>query len=148
MSPPFGRRPDTHTSQEARDKEFGPVTMHQDRSIQGVLRVVISGEGGHADAAFKRWQHNIESARAAGLDKLLVILELSGEVIPEERLAAMIGRVAALGVQDLRVAVVQTRHQRQNQDELGVLLAMERGITVGVFADEASARIWLLHGAR
>lgn len=148
MSPPLGRRPDTHASQEVRDEEFGPVTMRQDRSIQGVLRAVISGEGGHADAAFKRWQYNIESARTAGLEKLLVILELSGPVIPEERLAAMIGRVAALGVQDLRVAVVQTRHERQNQDELGVLLAMERGITVGVFTDEASARIWLLHGAR
>jgi hypothetical protein len=131
-----------------RNEGFGPVTMRQDRSIPGVLRVVIAGEGGHADAAFKRWQYNIESARAAGLDKLLVILELSGEVIPEERLAAMIGRVAALGVQDFRVAVVQTRHERQNHDELGVLLAMEHGIMVGVFADEASARLWLLHGAR
>lgn len=148
MSPrqAHGTTPDA--APRGRDGMFGPVAMRQDFDIPGVLRVVITGEGGHADAAFERWRHNIQVARDAGLDKLLVVLELTGAVIPEERLAAMIGRVAALGVQGFRVAVVQTRYERQNQDELGVLLAMERGITAGVFPDETTALVWLRHGVR
>jgi hypothetical protein len=129
------------------DGDFGPVRMMLDRSIPGVFRVEIHGEGGHSDAAFRRWRHNLSLAKQAGLDKILVVLALSGEVIPEPELAALIGRVVALDIRGIRVAVVQTRHERQNQDELGILLAMEQGIAARVFPDEASALVWLRHGA-
>jgi hypothetical protein len=129
------------------DGDFGPVRMVLDRSIPGVFRIEITGEGGHADAAYRRWRHNLEMAKRAGLDKILVVLSLSGQVIPEPDLAAMIGKVAALEIRGMRVAVVQTRHERQIQDEVGILLAMEQGIAARVFADETSALIWLRHGA-
>jgi hypothetical protein len=121
--------------------------MVLDRSIPGVFRIEIAGEGGDADAAYRRWQHNLGIARQAALDKILVVLSLSGKVIPEPELAALIGRIAALEIRGIRVAVVQTRHERQNQDELGILLAMEHGIAARVFPDEASALVWLRHGA-
>jgi hypothetical protein len=121
--------------------------MVLDRSIPGVFRIEIVGEGGDADAAYRRWQHNLGIARQAALDKILVVLSLSGKVIPEPELAALIGRIAALEIRGIRVAVVQTRHERQNQDELGILLAMEHGIAARVFPDEASALVWLRHGA-
>ena len=76
------------------------------------------------------------------------MLELSGPVIPEPALAALIAQVADLDVADFRVAIVQTRHERQHQDELGTLIAMDRGITARVFPDEGSALLWLRYGAR
>ena len=127
--------------------DFGPVTMSLDRSIPGVLRVHVRGEGGHADAALRRWRYNIAYARDAGLQKILVVLELSGPVISQPALAAMIGQVADLNIADFRVAIVQMRHERQQQDELGTLIAIECGITARVFPDEASALLWLRYGA-
>jgi len=128
--------------------DFGPVTMRVDRTLPGIFRIEITGEGGHVDAAFRRWRHNITLARNAGLDKMLVVLDLSGSVIPESDLERMINKLAAFDIDQFRVAIVQTRHERQNQDELGILLAMEHGVAARVFPDEASALLWLRHGAR
>lgn len=121
--------------------------MTLDRSIAGVLKVHIRGEGGHADAALRRWRYNLVLAREAGLQKILVVLELSGPQIPEGALAAMFAQVADLNVADFRVAIVQTRHERQRNDELGTLVAIECGMAVCVFSDEASALLWLRYGA-
>jgi hypothetical protein len=128
--------------------DFGPVTMRVDRTLPGIFRIEITGEGGHVDAAFRRWRHNLSLASKAGLDMILVVLDLTGKVIPESDLERMIHKLAAFDINRFRVAIVQTRHERQNQDELGVLLAMEQGMSVGVFPDEASALLWLRHGAR
>ena len=128
--------------------DFGPVTMTLDRSVHGVLRVHIRGEGGHADAALRRWRYNFEQLRKAGLHRLLVILEFSGPTMTEASFRHVIDGVADLELADLRIAVVQTRHQRQRQDELSAMLAMESGITVSVFSDEGAALVWLRHGER
>ena len=128
--------------------DFGPVTMRIDRSLPGIFRIEITGEGGHGDAAFRRWRHNLSLAAKAGLDKILVVLDLTGPVIPESELERMIGKLAAFDAEMFRVAIVQTRHERQNQDEIGILLALEHGISAGVFPDEASALLWLRHGVR
>lgn len=144
---PSGPAP-TSKARTLADGDFGPVRMVLDRSIPGVFRIEINGEGGDADAAYRRWRHNLAIARQAGLDKILVVLSLSGKVIAEPELAAMIGKIAALDIQGMRAALVQTRHERQHQDEVGILLAMEQGIAARVFPDEASALLWLRHGAR
>ena len=51
------------------DGDFGPVTMSLDRSIRGVLKINVRGEGGDADAALRRWRYNFALARGAGLQK-------------------------------------------------------------------------------
>jgi len=89
--------------------DFGPVTMTVDRAFHGVLRVHIRGEGGHADAALRRWRYNVALARDAGLRKILVVLELSGPVISEPAMAGMISKVADMNLSDFRVAIVQKR---------------------------------------
>lgn len=129
-------------------EDFGPVTMRWDRSIAGVLKVMIAGVGGDADAALRRWLHNFKLARDAGLRRILVVLELSGPLIPEPRMARMIAAVASEDVGEFRVAIVQTRLERQGHDELGILIAIEHGITARVFADERSALVWLRYGER
>jgi hypothetical protein len=128
--------------------DFGPVTMTLDRGIRGVLRAYIRGEGGHADAALRRWRYNVTLARDLGLHNILVVLELTGAEIPKPAMAAMISQVADLGLDGVRVGIVQTRHERQANDESGVLVAMECGITARIFSDELSALIWLHHGER
>ena len=128
--------------------DFGPVTMTLDRGIPGVLRAYIRGEGGHADAALRRWRYNVTLARDLGLRNILVVLELSGAEIPKPAMAAMVSRVADLNLEGFRVGIVQTRHERQANDESGVLVAMECGITARVFSDELSALVWLHHGER
>jgi len=120
--------------------------MHWDRSIPGVLRVVVIGIGGDPDAALRRWLYNFNLARESGLGRILVVLQLTGPMIPEPQLARMIAAVATGDVGDFRVAIVQTRLERQPHDELGILIAIEHGITARVFADEASALVWLRYG--
>ncbi|MGN6513289.1 MAG: hypothetical protein ACTHKZ_06920 [Lysobacteraceae bacterium] len=128
--------------------DFGPVSMHWDRSLPGVLRVVVAGVGGDADAALRRWRYNFDLAREGGLRRILVVLDLSGPVIPEPQMARMIAAVATEDAGEFRVAVMQTRLERQPHDELGVLIAIEHGIAARVFADERSALVWLRYGER
>ncbi len=129
------------------DDDFGPVTMEADRDIPGVLRVRVHGRGGDAGAALRRWRHHILRARTAGLERLLVIRDLQGPVISEGELADIVAQLGRLDLRGLRVALVQTRHERHRIDELGTLLAMEQGADARVFPDEASALLWLRHGA-
>lgn len=126
--------------------DFGPVTMQWDRSIPGVLKVVVTGVGGDSDAALRRWLYNFNLARESNLPRILVVLRLTGPLIPERQLAAMIAAVASEDVDDFRVAIVQTRLERQPHDELGILIAIEHGITARVFIDETSALVWLRYG--
>ena len=130
------------------DGDFGPVTMTHDRRLPGVLKVDIRGEGGDLPAALRRWRYNVSAARGAGLDKLLVVLELSGPMISESGLEDMIARLSDLDLSDLRIAIVQLRHARLHNAELGTLAAIERDIAVRLFTDERSALLWLRHGER
>jgi hypothetical protein len=122
--------------------------MQWDRSIPGVLRVVVTGVGGDPGAALRRWLYNFNLARESGLRRILVVLQLTGPLIPEPQLASMIAAVATADVGDFRVAIVQTRLDRQPHDELGILIAIEHGIAARVFADETSALVWLRYGER
>lgn len=147
MDADSGQQDETPPSEAAPD-DFGPVSMEWDRSLPDVLRVVIRGIGGDADAALRRWLYNFNLAREAGLRRILVVLELDGPQIPEPQMARMIASVASEDVGEFRIAIVQTRMQRQPNDELGILIAMEHGLAARVFADERSALVWLRYGER
>jgi hypothetical protein len=142
----YGEEPPRGT--EPGPEDFGPVEMRWDRSIPGVMKVTIAGIGGDPDAALRRWRYNFNLARTANLRRILVVLDLSGPMIPEPQLARLIAAVASEDVGDFRVAIVQLHHERQSHDELGILIAIEHGITARVFTDEASALVWLRYGER
>jgi hypothetical protein len=142
----YGEEPPRGTG--AGPEDFGAVEMHWDRSIPGVLKVTVAGTGGDPDAALRRWRYNFNLARSSNLRRILVVLDLTGPMIPEPQLARMIAAVASEDVGDFRVAIVQLHHARQSHDELGILIAIEHGITARVFSEEASALVWLRYGER
>ena len=131
----------------SREHGFGSVDMKVDRSVPGVFVARVSGLGGDADAAARRWRHFVEEARSYGKTCLMVARDLEGPVLSHDALARMVRQLADIDLHGLRIALVQARHERQRIDELGALMAMERGGgIIRVFADEASALIWLRHG--
>jgi|GEM_PF-648699 len=130
-----------------RDGGFGAVDFRIDRSVPDVFVVRVSGRGGDAEAAARRWRHFVQTARANGKWWLMVSRDLQGPVLGEADLARMMAMLADLDLEGMRIAVVQPRLERQRIDELGALLAMEQGGTVRVFEDETSALIWLRYGS-
>lgn len=131
-----------------RDGGFGAVEFRIDRSVPGVFVARVSGRGGDAEAAARRWRHFVLTARANGKSWLMVSRDLEGPVLSEADLVRMMAMLADLDLEGLRIAIVQPRLERQHIDELGALLAMEQGGLVRVFGDEASALIWLRHGSQ
>src|SRR6476661_6772521 len=74
--PPLWRRLMSGTNEDGAAKpDFGPVTMQWDRSIPGVLRVVVTGTGGDPDAALRRWLYNFNLARESNLHRIMVVLK-------------------------------------------------------------------------
>jgi hypothetical protein len=126
---------------------FGSARFEIDRSVPGVFLARVSGRGGDADAAARRWRHFIATARANSKTRLMVARDLDGPVLTEAELVRMIGLLSDLDLDGLRIAVVQPRLERQRIDEIGALLAMELGGVVSVFEDESSALIWLRYGS-
>jgi hypothetical protein len=124
------------------------VEFRIDRSVPGVFVARVSGRGGDAEAAARRWRHFVLTARANGKSWLMVSRDLEGPVLSEADLVRMMAMLADLDLEGLRIAIVQPRLERQHIDELGALLAMEQGGLVRVFGDEASALIWLRHGSQ
>lgn len=148
MELPSGSGEMTPREADAGPEDFGQVEMRWDRSIPGVLKVTVAGIGGDPDAALRRWRYNFNLARTSNLSSILVVLDLTGPLIPEPQLAKMVAAVASEDVGDFRVAIVQLHHARQSHDELGILIAIEHGITARVFPDVASALVWLRYGER
>jgi hypothetical protein len=126
---------------------FGQVRLEIDRSVPGVFVARVSGRGGDADAAARRWRHLVATARANRKTSLMVARDLAGPVLSQDALSRMIAQLADIDLHGLRIALVQPRHERQRIDELGALMAMERGGMIRVFAEEPSALIWLRHGS-
>ena len=129
------------------DGGFGAVEFRIDRSVPGVFAAGVSGQGGDAKAAARRWRHFVQTARAHGKSWLMVSRDLEGPVLSEAALARMMAMLSDIDLEGLRIAIVQPRLERQHIDELGALIAMEQGGMVRVFGDETSALIWLRHGS-
>ena len=131
---------------DAGEEDFGPVVFRIDRSVPGVFVARVSGRGGDADAAARRWRYFVQAARASGKSRLMVSRDLAGPVLSEAELARMMAMLSDLDLDGLRIAIVQPRLERQRIDVLGAQLAMEQGGVASVFEDESSALIWLRHG--
>lgn len=127
-------------------RDYGELSLSRDFDLPGVLRVHISGRSGDAVSVLRAWQEVIDSIRATGMLHLLAVLDMHGDTLQDYELAAVVTRLAGLAPQGLRIALVQTRSNRQDYDERASLLGIERGFSVAVFADEASALLWLRYG--
>ena len=131
---------------DAGEEDFGPVVFRIDRSVPGVFVARVTGHGGDAEEAARRWRYFVQAARAAGKSRLMVARDLDGPVLSEAELARMVAMLAGLDMDGLRIAIVQPHLERQRIDELGAQLVMEQGCVASMFENEPSALIWLRHG--
>ena len=131
---------------DAGEEDFGPVVFRIDRSVPGVFVARVTGHGGDAEAAARRWRYFVQAARAAGKSRLMVARDLDGPVLSEAGLARMMAMLSDLDLSGLRIAIVQPHLERQRIDELGAQLVMEQGCVASMFENEPSALIWLRHG--
>ena len=131
---------------DAGEEDFGPVVFRIDRSVPGVFVARVTGHGGDAEAAARRWRYFVQAARAAGKSRLMVARDLDGPVLSEAGLARMMAMLPDLDLSGLRIAIVQPHLERQRIDELGAQLVMEQGCVASMFENEPSALIWLRHG--
>lgn len=127
---------------------FGAMTLVRERRVPGVAMFRISGEGGDPGAVLRLWQHLIDSARLATVNKVLVEMDVGGPSLSEQEMLAVVTRLAGIAPSGLRIALLEHRHERQNYDELACLMALDRGFSMHVFANASSALLWLRHGAR
>ena len=127
-------------------RDYGELSISKDSDLPGVLRVHISGRSGDAVSVLRAWQEVLDNVRKTGKLQLLAVLDMHGETLSERELTAVVTRLAGLAPKGLRIALLEMHGNRQHYDERAKLLAMERGFNVAVFADEASALLWLRYG--
>lgn len=90
------------------------------------------------------WELLAAQCRHHRARRLLVVEDLESSVELED-LQQVIEAMLGFGFADIRIAFVELRTGLQD-NEFGEILALERGIVVQVFGNEAVARNWLMHG--
>ena len=123
----------------------GETSIEEDHGIPGIFAARVRGIGGDVEAGLRRWRHLLQRAKEHGHEKLLIVRDLHGPLISEGELSTLM-RDLGFDISGLRIALVQPHHERYRIDELGTLLAMERGADARVFPDEPSALLWLRYG--
>ena len=126
-------------------ERVGDTIIEEDHGIPGIFAARVRGIGGDVEAGLRRWRHLLQRAKEHGHEKLLIVRDLHGPLISEGELSTLM-RDLGFDISGLRIALVQPHHDRYRIDELGTLLAMERGADARVFPDEPSALLWLRYG--
>lgn len=129
-------------------RDYGPLTISRDRDIDlpGVLRVRINGRSGDPASVLRVCQEIFNNIRDAGVLHLFGGAGHARGNIVGVRIGCGGDATSRVGPQGLRIALVQTRSNPQVYDERASLLGIERGFSVAVFANEASALLWLRYG--
>jgi hypothetical protein len=121
----------------------GPgFTMRVERCA-GYLRAYVEGDDS-LDVSLAMWRMARAQCERARTGRLLLVEDLAGNV-PVEQAAQVVDEIARLGFADTRIAFVDLRGDPRN-DEQAETLALDGGLEVRVFTDEATARMWLLYG--
>lgn len=108
------------------------------------LRAHVHGGVDSVALSCAMWRQLGAACHAAGCERLLVIEDLAGHV-PAEALAPLAQAMQAAGFDRIRTAFVDLR-DHAGENEHGEILCRELGLPVRVFADEESARLWLVYG--
>jgi len=112
------------------------------------LRVDFSGTrtaGQHAQEMLAAWTRVVEQCRATGVRRVLGVSALTGAASPIDAFdVARATSVLFVGAVDRIAYVVGGGGEALEVNRLAENVAVNRGLDVRVFADEESARRWLL----
>lgn len=126
------------------------------RRLEGSgFKVDIERYGGHLRAyvfdgidsravSIAMWTLLAAQCREYAVTRLLVIEDLDASV-GDGDIEAIVQAMSECGFAGIRIAFVELRDDVPINEQ-GEILALERGITVQVFSNEADARNWLLYG--
>ena len=110
----------------------------------GYLRAHVFGGHDSLAVSIGIWRALTAQCQQAGVDRLLVIEDLDGTILPTE-VEALTAAQIAMGLGRIRVAFVDLRGDEQN-NELSGLSLREQDVQALVFGSEPEARAWLLYG--
>jgi hypothetical protein len=111
------------------------------------LHARISGPKGSLELAVAYWLVLADEVKRRGTRRLLVENCLEGPSLPPQGLAEVIRRLRGSGLEDARIAYVETVSEHVAMMEHGQIFAAEAGFTARVFGDSGSAERWLRYGS-
>jgi hypothetical protein len=138
MLPP----PTAYTSPDG--QQFGVACEER---ADKTLHARISGPKGSLELAVAYWLVLAGEVRRRGTRRLLVENRLDGPSLPPAGLAQVIERLRGSGLEDVRIAYVETIPEHVAAMEHGQIFAAEAGFTARVFGDTGNAERWLRYGS-
>jgi hypothetical protein len=110
----------------------------------GYLRAFVSGDDS-LEVSLAMWRMARGQCERFNAKRLMLVEALEGNV-PVEEAGLVVDEIVRLGFIDTRIAFVDEQGEPRN-DEHAETLALENGLAIRVFTDEATARLWLLYGS-
>ena len=108
------------------------------------VRAVVDNGTDTLEVSIAMWRMLDALCRERGIRNLLVVENLAGTP-PPEQMGIVVGEIVEAGLMaGVRVAFVDMKGHAQS-NEYGQILALEHGLTAGVFAHERQALNWLLY---
>lgn len=108
------------------------------------VRALVENGTDTLEVSIAMWRMLDALCRERGVRNLLVVENLAGTP-PPEQMGIVVGELVEAGLMaGVRVAFVDMKGHAQS-NEYGQILALEHGLTAGVFAHERQALNWLLY---
>lgn len=112
-----------------------------------LLRVTVSGgEDTSFPVTADYWLRIAAEVRATGARQLLFIDDMQGEVMTDADLQRFFDSIHGTGLEQARIAYVESRMDQIQRIEIVEQMALERGYHVRIFTHEPDALVWLRHG--
>ena len=112
-----------------------------------LLRVTVSGgEDTSFPITADYWLRIAAEVRATAARQLLFIDDMQGEVMTDADLQRFFDSIHGTGLEQARIAYVESRMDQIQRIEIVEQMALERGYHVRIFTHEPDALVWLRHG--
>ena len=112
----------------------------------GLLRVEVSGDrgdGNHVPNADEVGKKIVQECRDAGIDRVLLVLHLTGRATAFEQFRTVINSIRYGWSREFKLAVVDTNRETVADTRFVETVAVNRVFNVRTFATEEQAAQWL-----
>ena len=110
------------------------------------LRASVSGYTGSQETSMAYWRAIADEAHVNAASAVLVVDQREGQRLPEDQMAEVLDALHALGMANVRLALVETQLEHFAQAEATEILAREKDFDIRAFSNEMEAAVWLRHG--